>query len=543
MKPSRRFASIFSLLSTTAAAIAFGFGSAHAADQTWTNSASDSLWNASSTNWSGVAWTAGNNAIFGDTGAGAITVNGTQSVGDMTFSAAGYSFTGGTLSFAKTAASNTINTGGNDVTISSGLSAAFAISGGSIVKSGAGKLTLNGDMSLTAAGGSGLFDFTAGTTEITAGTINTTDVRLRSFVANGLTISGGTLNLGGSNANRGIQIGNGGSVLVSGGTVNTNLLIVGNGSAGTLNISGGEVNMTGAGTFISLGNTAAGTLNLDGGTLAINRILRQGGTSDTASTINLNGGTLKALSNQTSTGLFSVLSGSGTMAVNVLAGGAIIDSNGFNVKIGNVLNGAGGLTKSGTGSLELTQDNGFTGAAAVNAGTLLLSGTADINGTSGVTVAAGATFTNSSSVSFTQNLTLTEGAGAAGSTIGGSGTFAASNMTILSNLSDDFSTFALGSAALTRGGNLELTLSGITSGDYTLFSGGTIGGAFDTLSINGFALTSGGSGNFSGTTGGYDYTFTDSTNLLTVIPEPTSLALLLGSLATAMLLRRRSRTR
>jgi len=140
-----------SLVRKMVIAAAFGLCSAHAADQTWTNSAGDSLWNDSSTNWSGDPWTAGSNAIFGATGAGAITIDGTQSVGDMTFSAAGYSFTGGTLSFANTAASNTINIGANDVTISSGLSAAFASSGGSLVKSGAGKLTLNGDMSLTAA--------------------------------------------------------------------------------------------------------------------------------------------------------------------------------------------------------------------------------------------------------------------------------------------------------------------------------------------------------------------------------------------------------
>jgi fibronectin-binding autotransporter adhesin len=532
-----------SLVRKMVIAAAFGLCSAHAADQTWTNSAGDFLWNDSSTNWTGDPWTAGNNAIFGATGAGAITVNGTQSVGNMTFSAAGYSFTGGTLSFANTAASNTIDIGANDVTISSGLSAAFASSGGSLVKSGAGKLTLNGDMSLTAASnGIGLFDFAAGTTEITGGTINTTDVRMRSLIANGLTISGGTFNMGGTNANRGINIGNGGSIAVSGGTVNTNNLLIGFGSSGTLNISGGEVNMTsGANVIAANGSsgTVNATLNLNGGTLAINQIQRNTtGTATGTSTINLNGGTLRALSNQTFSGLFSV-TGSGTMVVNVLAGGAIIDSNGFNVKIDNVLDGSGGLTKTGTGSLELTQDNGFTGATTVNAGTLLLSGTANINATSGIAIAAGATFTNNSSVNFTQNLTLTEGAGAAGSVINGSGTFAASNMTILSNLSDGFSTFALGSATLTRGGNLELTLAGITNGDFTLFSGDTIVGAFDSLSINGSALNSLGSGDFSGTVGDYDFTFTNSTNLLTVIPEPSTGALLMGIFSLIVLLRRR----
>ena len=211
---------------------------------------------------------------------------------------------------------------------------------------------------------------------------------------------------------------------------------------------------------------------------------------------------------------------------------------------GNITRGAGTtattLTKSGAGTLVFSGNNttSYTDATVVSAGTLLLSGNRSMTGTSGVTVAAGATFTNNSSASFTKNLTLTEGAGAAGSVINGSGTFAAGNMTISSDLSDDFTTFALGSATLTKGGLLALTLSGITNGDYTLFSGGTIGGAFTGLSINGFGLTKSGN-NFSGSTGGKDYTFTNTTNLLNVIPEPTTWVLLAISLTVVTILRRR----
>jgi autotransporter-associated beta strand protein len=211
---------------------------------------------------------------------------------------------------------------------------------------------------------------------------------------------------------------------------------------------------------------------------------------------------------------------------------------------GNITRGAGTtattLTKTGTGRLVFSGSTAstYTDATVVSAGTLVLSSAANVNTTSGVTVAAGATFTNNSSASFTKNLILTEGAGAAGSTINGSGTFAAGNMTISSDLSDGFTSFALGSATLTKGGRLDLNLTNTTSGNYTLFSGGTINGVFGSFYINGFALTQSGN-NFIGNDGSFDYTFTNSSNLLNVVPEPTTWALLAGGLTFVIVLRRR----
>jgi fibronectin-binding autotransporter adhesin len=52
--------------------------------------------------------------------------------------------------------------------------------------------------------------------------------------------------------------------------------------------------------------------------------------------------------------------------------GGTIDSQGFNVTVNSLLNGAGNLTKAGTGNLTLSAPNTFTGQTFINAGTLIL---------------------------------------------------------------------------------------------------------------------------------------------------------------------------
>ena len=68
----------------TLAAIAAGSGAAslRAADVSWDNGSSNFVWDTSSLNWTGAAWNnaAGNGAIFGFPGVGAISVPGILSV-------------------------------------------------------------------------------------------------------------------------------------------------------------------------------------------------------------------------------------------------------------------------------------------------------------------------------------------------------------------------------------------------------------------------------------------------------------------------------
>lgn len=81
-------------------------------------------------------------------------------------------------------------------------------------------------------------------------------------------------------------------------------------------------------------------------------------------------------------------------AVTINGGGATIDSNEFNVTVGQGMSGAGGLTKDGTGTLTLSGSSTYTGATTVSSGTLLLSGQLGTseNPTDLITVGADGTF-------------------------------------------------------------------------------------------------------------------------------------------------------
>ena len=59
----------------------------------------------------------------------------------------------------------------------------------------------------------------------------------------------------------------------------------------------------------------------------------------------------------------------------VQSGGAIINTNGFNVTIPSALTnggGGGGLAKTGNGTLTLSASNNFTGGTTISGGTLAL---------------------------------------------------------------------------------------------------------------------------------------------------------------------------
>jgi autotransporter-associated beta strand protein len=155
------------------------------------------------------------------------------------------------------------------------------------------------------------------------------------------------------------------------------------------------------------------------------------------------------------------------------------------------INGATGITLSGTGNVTLASQNSFSGAVNINAGQLILQATGALGSTSGVAVASGAALTlHGASV------------GAASLTLSGPG-LASSPAGALNNASGD--NFYGGSIALaanatinsaTAGNTLTLT-GGINNGGHLL----TITGAGNTTVSSG-SIIGGGGLTYSGSSAG-----------------------------------------
>lgn len=287
----------------------------------------------------------------------------------------------------------------------------------------AGELRVGGsDQSGTGPNGSGTFTISGGTTTlgalvlargnnnqntvtgtgtISGGTVNVANDVILGFAGNNnlgkLTVSGGTLNVG-SLGSKWLMVGrwdtSRGQLDITSGSVNllANSAIKMNADstigANVVNQSGGTV------TFYSDGGTTVGgtgdldlqragaagsnnTYNLNGGTLTVPRIISTAVTG--TRTFNFNGGTLKAAVSSTT---FMNL-GTGNARANVRDGGARIDTNGFDVTVGQALVHSniggdnatdGGLVKQGAGTLTLSNSNTYTGITSVDAGRLLVNG-------------------------------------------------------------------------------------------------------------------------------------------------------------------------
>lgn len=233
------------------------------------------------------------------------------------------------------------------------------------------------------------------------------------------------------------------------------------------------------------------------------------------------------------------------------------------------------LAKAGNGVLELTANNTYSGTTFVNAGTLVLSGT--LSATTAVNVASGATLvvnglTNGGAAFSVSGRLAGNGTVGGATTITGSlgpgnseGLLSFSNaLTLSGNTANTImeitglSRGVLGgydainvgaSQLLTYDGTLTLTMAGlIADGTYDLFSftAGFDAGGFDAISFAGGAYSGTwtesipGSGVWTASSGGQNFTFTESTGDLLVgaVPEP-SAVLLFGAAGTFLLIFRR----
>jgi autotransporter-associated beta strand protein len=213
------------------------------------------------------------------------------------------------------------------------------------------------------------------------------------------------------------------------------------------------------------------------------------------------------------------------------------DSAADNLTISSVITGNNGVVKSGAGTLILSGSNAYTGTTTVNAGTLLVNGSLNIS--SAVTVGASGVLGGTGKINGT--LALASGGFIAPGVIGASGTLTGTSFT------------------WNGGGTLNFDLGSGTTSDLLNLSGaftkGTAGTfAFDFNDLGGvvasttYTLVDFGSSNFSlsdFTASGLSGTFTLNGNNLqfttSAVPEPGTWALLfLGAGVLFVSLRRRA---
>jgi hypothetical protein len=339
------------------------------------------------------------------------------------------------------------------------------------------------------------------------GTVNVGTTTERELIVNqwdatkgNLIVNGGTVNL---NANSDILFSRGTSIAApTDGGIGTSVVTL---TSGAINAWAGNGSGSGlaTGSVVDLNKGTNGaannTFNLDGGTLTINQVLT---TNDNGTaTFNFNGGTLKAAGASAN---FVDLGGA-SQTVKVKDGGAVIDSNGFDVTIPQALiaNGSGGLTKKGAGTLTLAGANTFTGATAITNGVLALGATGSI-------------------LSTTISFTLTDAT---------------------------FGQLSVLNSAFSFNGGINFNLAGIsTPNSWMLFTGSEFGAgdlapASVTSDLGSFTSGGGGLWTFSNGTGSWSFNDQSGALSFTAVPEPRTWSLTVGALLllTVVLRQRRQR--
>jgi autotransporter-associated beta strand protein len=383
-------------------------------------------------------------------------------------------------------------------------------------------------------------DRSAGTGSTTAiltfdeGSLDATSVILARRTGSGTGNATGTLNLGGGTSTIG-------SLMMAENTSSGGAVVA------DLNITGGDVTVgTGSGTAINMANAGSGrsvtsNITLTGGALAVTgNILRTGGAGTENVTITLDGGSLDMSGN-------GIGSSATQIAFNAQSG-----------TLGNLgeLNGGGTLTKTTGGTLVLDGTNTYTGPTAVDAGTLLVNGAHTGGGAYHVQNGAtlGGTGSIGSVVGVNSGGRLAPGASIGELAIDGNLTMAGDSVfewefnsdTVtadLLNLDGDLNLDPLGGVALELI-DLADPASAVAYGTtFTLisYSGEWNGGIFDGYANNS-AFFAGLNewkirydADLPGINGGDFANFVT----LTIIPEPTSLVLLLGAVMGLLLGRRR----
>lgn len=323
----------------------------------------------------------------------------------------------------------TLNTGSNPLSLTGGSSTGATLT----VNSGTSIAVSGGTHNFASAlgGSSSRYTQTGGTISFVNSSANGNTNVIHAFV------SGGTLSLGTVQPSRGL-----GLLASSNAVVKiTNLQrIASDGSSHSLIITNNADVTATTLQFMSSGNSAStGIVVLAGGTLTASGLDNTGGNSNSFIFVYFNGGLLRSSASLT-------IGANAYSTFNVMEGGARIDTGNWSPNLQQPLVSGvggtdGGLTKYGSGFLQTSTNNTYTGTTTVNAGTLKAT---TISGTpfgSGNVLLNGATMQTYPAGSG-RTVGLTAADGAAGNTF----TYNAGSIVGLSKGSDTSVTLTLGNS-------------------------------------------------------------------------------------------------
>jgi len=411
---------------------------------------------------------------------------------------------------------------------------------------GTGTLTMTGGRLTNTNGYIGRFAGSVGTATVSSGTwANSGDLFVGPSGTGTLTMSGGLVSVGGTltqGASGAINLNSGGTLQIGTGT-----------TGGVLGVS----TLTNNGTLVFNRSDASTYSGIISGTGAV--------TKQGAGTLTLDGAnSYSGLTTITSGALQVGNSGTtGSIAGNVVNNSSLIFNRSDASTYSGIISGTGAVTKLGVGTFTLDGANTYIGGTSSSSGTFLINGdqtaatgAVDITGTGilggigtiggSTTIGSGATLSPGQSPGV---LTFGPGANLA---------FTSTNSKLLMEISGtvrgtSYDGITLSnSGTLTYGGDATFTITtGLADGtvlDLFAFTGPDFG-TFDSITLSSGGGYSGGSFNslIAGTwilidSNGQTLTFIESTGDLSVIPEPTSLALFgLGAMAVWWRVRRRGK--
>jgi len=362
---------------------------------------------------------------------------------------------------------NSLAQSGGDLTIGSGtlsLSAASSFTGGNVsMTSVSSRINPTGAITL----GSATFSYN-NASDATSGIILAGDFLVNDATTANFTnaaAGSGRINLGSSN--RVFDVGTGANMNVGWYLDATN--------------ASGAVTKNGSGTLtLSGNNTYTGTTTINAGTLQISG---------------------------------SGLLGAGSYATAITNNGTFLYNGTNSQTLSGVMSGSGDLTKSNTGTLILSNNNTFTGATAVNAGTLQI-GT---GGTSG-SLSSSSAITNSSNIVFNRSDTLTQGTDFANSITGSGNITQSGSGTLILGTNTYSGATTVNAGTLQLSGNISSSALTVGTGSIISIGNTTAAAKASASSItlqggSGYAFTI---GNVNASVAGTDYDQLATAGVLTL---------------------------